>query len=211
MASLHSLDRRQTNSAGRAAERPLDVDMAGWRDVFWRLWGRLAEDRVLVIAGGIVFYGLLALFPAMAALVSIYGIFANPADLNNQLTSLSSVLPGGAIDVISEQMSRIASQSAGALGFATLLGLIVALWSANGGTKAVYDGLNVAYREREKRSIVQLNISSLVFTIAIIVFAIVALSGMVVLPYIVNSFGFGQIGGWLGSELINSCGLTIRS
>ncbi len=195
--ALPRFNDRWRESSARTADRPQDIPPEAWKDVFWRVWGRLSEDRVLVIAGGIVFYGLLALFPALAALVSIYGIFADPADLQNQLASLSNVLPGGAMDVLNEQMARIASQSSGALGFATLLGLLVALWSANSGTKGIYDGLNVSYREREKRSFVQLNFSSLIFTVSMIVFALIAMGAMVALPYLVSSLGFGGVGQWV--------------
>jgi membrane protein len=186
----------QADRVGRTAEQPQDIPARGWKEIAWRVWGRIGEDRILVIAAGIVFYGILALFPAIAALVSIYGMFASPVDLGNHLNSLSTVLPGGAIDVIKEQMTRVASNSSGALGVATIVGLLVALWSANAGMKAMYDGLNVAYHEKEKRSFIQLNISSLVFTLCMIGFALLALGAMVALPYLTEHLGFGEFGKW---------------
>src|SRR5437588_666295 len=83
-----------------------------------------------------------------------------------------SVLPGGAIDIVGDQMTRVATQSNGSLGIGAIAGLLIALWSANAGTKAVYDGLNVAYREKEKRGFVSLNISSLIFTLCMLAFAL---------------------------------------
>ena len=186
----------QGDARGRTAERPQDIPARGWKDIAMRVWNRIGEDRILVIAAGIVFYGILALFPAIAALVSLYGMFSNPATLGDKLASLSSVLPGGAIEVIRDQMTRVSQHSSGALGLATLVGLAISLWSANAGMKAVYDGLNVAYREKEKRSFIQLNVSSLIFTLCMIGFAIVALGAMIALPHLVDSMGLGKVGQW---------------
>jgi membrane protein len=186
----------QADSRGRTAESPQDIPAQGWKDIAWRVWGRIGEDRILVIAAGIVFYGILALFPAIVALVSIYGMFASPADLGNQLNGLSTVMPSGGLDVIREQMTRVSEHSSGALGIATIIGLLVALWSANAGMKAIYDGLNVAYREKEKRSFIALNVSSLIFTLCMIVFALLALGAMVLVPNFVGRLGLGEAGQW---------------
>ena len=184
------------DSRGRTAEAPQDIPARGWKDIAWRVWGRIGEDRILVIAAGIVFYGILALFPAIVALVSIYGMFADPANLGDELNSLSTVLPGGALDVMRDQMTRVSEHSSGALGIATIIGLLVALWSANAGIKAIYDGLNVAYRENEKRSFIALNVSSLIFTLCMIVFAMIALAAMVLVPNFVGKLGLGDAGQW---------------
>jgi membrane protein len=181
---------------GRSAEKPSDIPAPGWKDIFTRVYGRLGEDRILVIAAGITFYCLLALFPAIAALISLYGMFADPRTIAKTLDSLGTMLPGGAIEVVRNQIDLLTSHGSGTLGIATLIGLAVALWSANAGMKALYDGLNVAYREREKRSFVTLNVSSLSFTICMIGFALLALAAIVVLPYLVQSMPFGEFGQW---------------
>jgi membrane protein len=187
---------RAADPHGRAADTPSEIPARGWKDIAWRVYGRIGEDRILVIAAGTVFYGILALFPAIAALVSIYGMFASPADIAGKVNSMSSVLPGGAISVIGDQMTRVASQNTGNLGIGAIVGLLIALWSANAGTKAIYDGLNVAYREKEKRSFVALNVSSLIFTLCMLVFALLALGAMVALPYLIERLPFGDIGKW---------------
>ena len=181
---------------GKTAEKPTDIPAPGWKEIAWRVWGRIGEDRILVIAAGIVFYGILALFPAIAAFVSIYAMFASPADIAQKLNSMSTVLPGGAISVIGDQMTRVATQSNGTLGLTTLVGLLISLWSANAGMKAVYDGLNVAYREKEKRGFIALNVSSLIFTLCMIAFALVALGAMIVVPNFVHRLGLGETGKW---------------
>jgi membrane protein len=188
--------REAQDDRGRAADRPQDIPAAGWKEIAGRIWNRIGEDRILVIAAGIVFYGILALFPAIAALVSLYGMFSDPATLSDRLASMSGVLPGGAIEVIRDQMARVSQHSNGALGIATVVGLLISLWSANAGMKAIYDGLNVAYREKEKRNFIQLNISSLIFTICMIGFALIALAAMIALPYLVDKMGLGAAGQW---------------
>src|SRR4051795_339632 len=123
---------------GREATSPTEIPARGWKDILWRVYEEVNKDRILAVAAGVTFYGLLALFPALAALVSIYGLFADPATIQDHLNLLSGVLPGGALEVISEQVKRITSKGSGTLGFA-FSGLAISLWSANAGVKAVFD------------------------------------------------------------------------
>jgi membrane protein len=145
----------------------------------------------------VTFYGLLALFPALAALVSIYGLFAEPATIQDHLNLLSGVLPGGALEVISEQVKRITSKGSGTLGFAFFSGLAISLWSANAGVKAVFDALNVAYDEEEKRGFIALNLRSLAFTLGMILFVLVAVGAIVVIPVLLDFIGLGQVTEWI--------------
>jgi membrane protein len=133
-------------------------------------------------AAAVTFYALLALFPAIAALVSIYGLFADPTSIQQHLNSISGVLPGGAVDVIRDQLNRLTAQPRGTLGISFLIGLVISLWSANGGIKAMFDALNVVYEEREERSFITLNAITLAFTVAMIAFVIVAMGCIVALP-----------------------------
>jgi membrane protein len=145
----------------------------------------------LAVAAGLTFYGILAIFPAITALVSIYGLFADPAAIQNQLAHLSGVLPEGAISVIGDQVQRIASQGGGTLGFAFITGLALALWSANACVKALFDALNVAYETEETRGFFRLNAISLLFTISAVVLALVGLSSTVILPWVLENVFFG--------------------
>jgi membrane protein len=129
---------------------------------------------------------LLALFPAIAALVSIYGLFADPSAIVGHLDAISRFVPGGAIDVLHDQLTRLAAQGSTALGISFLIGLVVSLWSANSGIKALFDALNVVYEEKEDRSFVKLNAVTLAFTIGTIAFLLIALAGMIVLPVALN-------------------------
>ncbi|WP_293856444.1 YihY/virulence factor BrkB family protein [uncultured Alsobacter sp.] len=178
---------------GRTAARPGQIPARGWQDILWRTWEEMQEDRLVSVAAGVTFYLLLALVPGIAALVSIYGLFADPATIRDHLNSLAGVLPGGAVDVVGEQIGRIAGQGRGTLGTAFVTSLLISLWSANAGTKALFDALNVAYDETEKRSFLRLTLVSLGCTLAAVAFLIVALAGVVVVPLVLDAVGLGTV------------------
>jgi membrane protein len=179
-------------SRGRAATTPSEIPARGWKDIFWRVYNNISECRVLAIAAGVTFYVLLAIFPAIAALVSIYGLFADPASISSQLDAIADFAPGGAIDVIRDQMTLLASQGKGTLGLSFIVGLAISLWSANAGIKALFDALNVVYGEKEKRSFVRLNAISLALTLGAIVFLLIAIAAVIGIPVALNYIGLGQ-------------------
>ncbi|EIM30788.1 YihY/virulence factor BrkB family protein [Microvirga lotononidis] len=182
---------------GREADTPTQIPTLGWKDILWRTWEEFGQDRIMSVAAGVTYYALLAIFPALAALVSIYGLFADPATIQDHLNALSGVLPGGATEVIGDQVKRIASKGGGTLGFSFVIGLAIALWSANAGMKAIFDALNIAYDEEEKRSFIRLNLQSLAFTLAAIGFILLALGSIVVLPIVLDFVGLGSGMEWL--------------
>jgi membrane protein len=190
IAELDASKRRASEiGRGRSAESPGEIPKAGWKDILWRTWAEFNQDRILSIAAGVTFYALLALFPAIAALVSLYGLFADRGTIGTHLDLLTGMLPGAAIEIVSEQVNRIAQQKQGALGFAFFFSLAVSLWSANAGMKAMFEAMNVVYEENEKRSFIALNLLSLLFTVAAIAFLLLALAAIVVVPVILNFVG----------------------
>ncbi|ANY82886.1 hypothetical protein BB934_32165 (plasmid) [Microvirga ossetica] len=182
---------------GREADTPTQIPTLGWKDILWRTYEEFGQDRLMAVAAGVTYYALLAIFPAIAALVSIYGLFADPATIHDHLNALSGVLPSGALDIVREQVVRIASKGSGTLGVSFLIGLVLSLWSANAGMKAMIDALNIVYDEEEKRSFLKLNLESLAFTLAAIGFILLALAGIVVLPVILSFVGLGSGTEWL--------------
>ncbi|HEX2725948.1 MAG TPA: YihY/virulence factor BrkB family protein, partial [Beijerinckiaceae bacterium] len=182
---------------GRAAESPWQIPAKGWKDILWRTYEEMNQDRILAVAGGVTYFGLLALFPAVTALVSIYGLFADAVTINDHLAMLAGFMPGGALDIIGEQVKRITDNGSTTLGFAFFFGLALALWSANAGVKALFDALNVAYGEAEKRSFIKLNLLSMSFTLGAIVFVLVALGAIVVVPVILKFIGLGPVAEWV--------------
>jgi len=182
---------------GRRAATPIEIPARGWKDVVWRVYEEFGNDRIMAVAAGVTYYSLLALFPAIAAPVSVYGLFADPIAINDHLSALSGVLPGGAIEIVGDQVKRIAAKGNGALGVGFVFGLAVSLWSANAGMKAVFDALNIVYDEKEKRSFVRLNLQSLAFTFATIGFLIVAIGGIVAVPIVLSYVGLSSGTEWL--------------
>jgi membrane protein len=140
------------------------------------------------VAAGVVFYGLLAVFPAVTALVSLYGLFASASAIGDHLSLLAGILPQGTVDLLGEQIGRLTADG-GKLRFGFVFGLAVALWSANAGMKAIIDALNVVYKEKEKRGFIKLNLISLAFTLAAIGALLVALGAVVVFPIALNYLG----------------------
>jgi membrane protein len=178
---------------GREATSPWQIPWAGWKDILWRTYQQLNEDRLLAVAAGVVFYGLLALFPAITAFVSFYGLFAQGATIGQHLSLIAGVVPEGAFGIIEEQINRIVSKGDVKLSFGFVFGLGLALWSANAGMKAIIDALNVVYDEKEERSFIKLNLVSLALTLGAIVALLLAIGAVVVFPLVLARFGLGSM------------------
>jgi membrane protein len=174
---------------GRFSGSPLQIPWKGWKDILWRTYVRTGEDRLLAIAAGVVFFGLLAVFPAITALVSSYGLFANPSTIGANLQSLALLLPEGSFQIVQDQIARVLDKGNATLGATFLFGLGLAIWSANAGVKAVIDALNVVYEEREKRSFIKLNLLSLAFTCSGIAALLLMVSAVVAVPLALDHVG----------------------
>ncbi|SDA23903.1 membrane protein [Methylobacterium sp. UNC378MF] len=185
---------------GRAADSPAEMTRSGWKDIAVRVYLEFNKDRVLAVAAGVTFYTLLSLFPAIAALVSCYGLFADVAVINDHLAQLHAVLPSGAVELIGDQVKRIAAKGSGSLSITFFSSLLLSLWSANAAMKAMFDALNVVYEEEEKRNFFWLNLRSLTFTVGALLFIIIALNVIVVVPVVLNFLGLGSTA-WLLAAL----------
>ena len=165
---------------------PFRDSAKGWKDVLLRVYRNIGDHRVLALAAGTTYYSILAIFPAIAALVAIYGLFYDPGSIAQQLDQAAGFVPGGAIDVAREQLTRVASKGSQTLGVTFAIGLAVSLWSANAAMKALFDTLNIVYGEEEKRGFLKLNAMSLTFTLAAIGFVVLALGAVVILPIVLD-------------------------
>ena len=177
---------------GRQAASPTEIPARGWKDILWRVYGNIGAHRVLALAAGMTYYSLLAIFPAIAALVAIYGLFSDPGTIAKHLDDVAGFIPGGAADVAREQLTRVATKGDRALGFTFLIGLVISLWSANAAMKSLFDTLNIVYGEEEKRGFFKLNAMSLGFTIGGIVFILAALGAVVVIPVLLKYLGLSD-------------------
>jgi len=133
----------------------------------------------------------------LTALVSIYGLVSDPATIADHVTQIDSFMPSGAGDFLREQISRITQGGEAKLGFAFALSLGLAIWSANAGVKAIFDALNVAYGEDEKRGFVKLNVVSLAFTVGILAFVLLAIAGVAAIPVLLDYLYLGSATEWL--------------
>ncbi|HEY8163901.1 MAG: YihY/virulence factor BrkB family protein [Methylocystis sp.] len=194
-----SADQPAAVERGRAAAAPSEMPARGWKDALARVYDNVSEHRILATAAGVTFYVLLAIFPAIAAFVALYGLFADPETISGHIQALSGFLPGGAVSIIGDQIHRLAAKGGTNLGLASAIGLLVSLWSANAGMKAVFDALNVVYQEREKRGFFKLNAISLTFTLVGIVVIALSFGAMVILPRALNAVGLQGIDTWVSA------------
>jgi membrane protein len=181
--------RAQEGGRGREADEPADIPARGWRDILWRVIWSASEDRVLATAGSVAFFALLAIFPGLATLVSLYGLVADRTTISGHLTLLAGILPHGALDLLAEELTRVAGQRADTMGLAFIIGLLVALGSANSGVSALFDALNLVYKEREKRSLLRFYATTVLFTLGAIGVVLAAISAVIILPIVLNTVG----------------------
>ncbi|TCZ52973.1 YihY/virulence factor BrkB family protein [Roseicella aquatilis] len=190
-AAHHAPDGR-----GRDATSPTEIPPRGWWEILKRTVSEVSEDRVMAEAAGITFYSLLALFPALGALISIYGLFADPNTINDHLQAVAGFVPGGGMEIITDQVQRITAKGSGALGFGALIGLATSLWSANQAIKAMMDTLNIVYGEKERRGFLRRLAISMAFTLGGILFIVLAMVGVVAVPVVLNLIGLGGTLDW---------------
>jgi membrane protein len=173
-------------NVGEYAASPLDVPMRGWGQVVRRVIRELSDDQLSIIAAGVSFYGLLAIFPAIAAFVTLYGLIAEPATVEQQLQSLLEVVPPAAYDILAGQLRAVASQEQTSLSVGLIIGLAMTLWSAMAGIKTVIIALNIAYEEKEQRGFVRLNLTALLFTLGGMLFMLLSLFAIAAIPALVD-------------------------
>jgi membrane protein len=149
-------------------------------------------------AGGVTYYLLLALFPALAALVSIYGLVANPADAAKGVQSLSGMLPPSTVELIGGELAQLVSVSSKSLGLGAVIGIVIALWSGVRGMTGIMTALNIAYDQPERRGFVRFNATALLLTVVVIIGGLIALAFIAGLPAALNGSGARRPGRWIG-------------
>lgn len=169
------------------------LDGAGVWFTTRRLWEEVSKDRVLSVAGGLTFFCLLALFPGLTAFVSIFGLFADTQQVAQNLGSLTALLPHDAALILIDQAKAITAAGPAKLSWALVLALALALWSANGGTKALIEALNVAYGVAETRSFLRMSALSLVATLGTIATGLMLVSAVALLPRFLEMIWLGAL------------------
>jgi membrane protein len=189
MVDTAARQRTEDDDRGRTAARPTDVPARGWKDVAVRVKSQMKTDDVPLLAAGVAFFALLAMVPALAALVSLYGLFADPAEIERNIEDVLAAAPQEVQDLVTSQLNSIVESSPSGLRIGAIVGLVVALWSASSGVKHLIGAINLAYDEEETRGFIKLRGLSLVMTVAGIVVMALAVAGMVVLPHVLDDEG----------------------
>lgn len=171
---------------------PYQVFGNGWKNILLRVKNQIGEDNLALIAAGVAYYTFLAIFPTLIATISIYGLMIDPEQVNQQMTQIASIVPGEAYSIIEERVTKLTETSSSTLGWSTFFSILIALWSANAGVKALFIGINVAYDEKSKRSFIKANLLSLLFTFGSIVVAIICMAFIVAFPAFAENLGFTE-------------------
>ncbi|QPM92496.1 YihY/virulence factor BrkB family protein [Pseudooceanicola algae] len=207
---------QKSDRRGRAAEQPSDIPAAGWRDIGMRVFSEVQRDHVSVVGAGVAFFGLLALFPAIAALMSVAGLVTDPATVQQQLSDFLQVLPENAASIIETQAQAVASSGETGLGFAALLGVVLSIYGASKGMRTLMEGMNIAYDEEEKRGFFKKQAVSLVLTLFVVVGLLLSIGVIVVLPPILATLGLPDVlvtaiewGRWILLAVLSAVGLSV--
>lgn len=179
---------------GITAENPTDIPWRGWKQIVKRAWAENKADNMPIIAGGVAFFGFLAIFPALIAMISLYGLVASPQTVARQVEELSAQLPQSAANLIETQLKDITSNSGGALTFGLVVSVLGALWSASGGVNSLITAVNLAYDEVETRGFLRLRLTSLALTLGAIMFVLLTFTLIAVVPQLLDALPLGPLG-----------------
>src|SRR4051794_39868128 len=179
---------------GVGAEKPTQIPLRGWKQIVKRAWAENKADNMPIIAGGVAFFAFLAIFPAMIAAISLYGLVASPETVAKTVNSFADGLPQDAQTLISQQLSNITDNAGGALTVGFIISILAALWSASGGVNNMITAVNLAYDEVEARGTIKLRLLSLALTLGAIVFVLLTVGLVAVVPAVLNALPLGVFG-----------------
>jgi len=185
---------KQEPGRGRDAARPGDIPGRGWRDIVWRTGVAFFANRLPYAAAATTFFSLLSLFPALSAFVSLYGLFNDVGTAREPLVLLQGLVPEGVLDFVGDEVERIAAQRSSDLSLAFAGSLLLSLWSANASVKSLFEALNIAYHETEKRNLLVFNLFTLAFTACALLFVLAVVSLVVVTPLVFELIGWNSAG-----------------
>ena len=181
-------------SVGRSGEGDMKKRMSrAWWPIVKNVAARIGEDRVTAEAASVTYYSLLAIFPALAALISLYGLVADPSTIGKNVSALQGLVPDGGMQILNDQIRSLTSAPNKALGLGAIAGLLISIWSATAGVKSLFDALNAVYDQRESRSFFHRTWLALLFTLGALVFVMLALGAVVVLPAVLSYIGFASV------------------
>ncbi|MWJ27129.1 YihY/virulence factor BrkB family protein [Halomonas sediminis] len=186
---------------GREAEVPCDIPVKGWLDIAWRVKQQMEAHRITMLAAGVAFYALLAIFPAIAAMISLWGLLFDPYDIIRQLNELSRLMPPNAATLIDEQAQKLIEEIDTGPGITAALGTVLAIFVASKGVTGLVVGLNVVYGQVEKRGLTKRILVVAALTFGLLGITLLTLGFIALFPLVVNILGihspYDRIVGWL--------------
>jgi len=179
---------------GTKADKPSEIPAKGWKQIAKRAWKESKNDNVPMLAAGVAFFGFLALFPAMIATLTVYGLLVSPSKARSQVNSYAKSLPAESRKLLSDQVASVAQGNGKALGLGLVISVLLALWSASGGMGNLIKAVNIAYDEEETRGFVKLRATALALTLGAVIFVLVTLALVAVVPPLLDHLNLGVIG-----------------
>ena len=192
----------EKTNRGRHADAPTQIPLRGWGDIVRRVFKRLDSDNMSILSAGVAFYAMLAVFPALGAVVSLYALIADPSDVQSHFESLSTFMPGDVSGIINDQLSTLASKGQQGVGLGAIFGILIGIWSAHRGVDALVRAVTIAYKETEDRNFFKLNALTYLLTFGAVILVVSAIALMVGIPAVVAFLPFSSwvaaLGGVLG-------------
>lgn len=180
---------------GQSADKPTEIPAQGWKEIALRTWKEGGKDNIGIVAAGVAFYGFLALVPLLGAIVLTYGLFVEPETVLRHAGSITSMVPGEAGTLISEQLINVVQTSGGKKGLGLAIALAIAIWGARNAASSVITALNIAYEEEEKRGFIKVTLLAIGMTVGAVLLALLAGGAMAVLGYVQHLFpDMGTVG-----------------
>ncbi|WP_373058418.1 YihY/virulence factor BrkB family protein [Zunongwangia sp. H14] len=173
----------------KGIKKPTHIKFPGWKKIILRVKDQIAEDNVSIVSAGVAFYAFLAVFPAIVALISLYGLAVDPQQIQGQLAQISGMMPQQAYEILQAQVENFLATPGEALGWSTAIGILFSLWSANKGTKSLFTGVDIAYGTEKPRGFIKENALTLLFTFGAVVLVLLSMAFIVVFPAFVDQLG----------------------
>ncbi len=175
--------------SGSNYNNPSKIPFSGWKKIVLSVKDEIGENNVSIISAGVAFYAFLAIFPAIAALISIYGLAMNPQNIQDQISQLYGVMPQQAYEILKGQIEKLMETSGTALGWSMAISILFSIWSANKGTKSLFTGVDIAYDTQNNRGFIKQNGLTLLFTFGAIILVILSMVLIVAFPALVGQLG----------------------
>jgi len=174
------------HAMGHDASHPAEIPKPGWRAILKRTWAEMSEDNVSVLAAGVAFYAMLSVFPALSAVVSLYGLVADPNTVEQQVAAMAGFLPPEAVSLMATWLHSLVQAPPQKFGISLIISVLLALWSVRAGTGTLMTAIDICYGEKETRNVVWFNLHAFALTVALVVFGVLSLALVAVLPAVLN-------------------------